>query len=238
MKNVIIFNCSVKDPKYSTTKAWSDLQVKRFLLRGVNAKVITLKDYDYEASKDEDKLHEQLKYVYDADLMIFASPLLISRPSFYYFNLIDRFIHAHKKSTKAGLDIFKNKFIEHAVLFGSNWERCNKTGKLRKLAYSRHEITNNDTWNNHHGVTYNKLGGFINVLGVEDLCVSTWSPDEKIGPQYFDMEQHADVVAHCDRVVDVFLEKTKDTSDSVPKCSPEAFLDFFKSEDEDAFGQG
>lgn len=237
MKNVVIFNCSLKDPKYSTTKAWADLQAKRFLLKGINAKVITLKDYDYEASKSGDKLHEQLKNVYDADLIIFSSPLLISRPTFYYYNLIERFIHAHKKSTTENVDIFKNKFIEHAVLFGSNYERDHKTKKLRTLVYNRNLKSNYNTWDNHHGYTYNKLS-FIKNLGIDDLCVSTWSPDERSGPQFFDMEKHADVVANCDRVVDVFLEKTKGISDSVPKCSLEKFLDFFKSEDKNAFGRG
>ena len=110
MKNVVIFNFSLKDPKYSTTKAWADLQAKRFLLKGVNAKVITLKDYDYEASKSGDKLHEQLKNVYNADLIIFSSPINLSRPTFYLYHLIERFIHAHKKSTNENVDIFKDKF--------------------------------------------------------------------------------------------------------------------------------
>lgn len=234
MKNVVIFSCSLKDPKYSTTKAWADLQAKRFLLKGVNAKVINLKDYDYEASKNKDKLHEQLKNIYDADLIMFSSPINISRPTFYLYHLIERFIHAYKKSTNENIDIFKDKFIEYAVLFGTNYEYDFKLKKRIKTIYNQNF---KPCWDNHHGYVYSKLS-FINHLGIDDLHVSTWSPDEITGPRYVDMDQHDNVVADCDRVVDIFKEKTKNILNSIPKCSLEKFLDFFKSENKNAFGRG
>ena len=82
MNKVVIFSCSLKDGKYSTTRAWADLQARRFESKGINAKVINLKEFDYEASRDVDMLHEQLTHIYDADLIIFASPTNITDMTF------------------------------------------------------------------------------------------------------------------------------------------------------------
>ena len=88
----VIFSCSLKQSKYSTTNAWSELMVDRFKRVGVNSVIINLRDYDYEASTSGDDLHQQLALVYDADYIVFAAPINLGQTTFTCKNLVDRFV--------------------------------------------------------------------------------------------------------------------------------------------------
>jgi len=232
MKKAVIFSCSLKDKQYSSTKAWADLMVERLSLQNIEGKVINLKDYDYEASTDKDELHVQLAQVYDADLIIFASPTNISHMTFSCQNLLNRFIHAHKNSINEKIDIFNNKFWEYCSFFGTDYVD-DKSGR-RKIKYYNESYSH---WSKHHGHMMNTLT-FIQHLGLKDTGVSTWSPDDPTGPRHNTMHEHDDVVQLCDRIVKTFTEKSKHIKKSVPACSLEKFLSLFESADENAFGRG
>ena len=96
----IIFSCSLKNGKYSTTNAWSSLMAERFSIAGVDSHIINLRDYDYEATLSGDDLHKQLIHVYDADYIVFAGPINMGQITFSCKNLVDRFIHANNNAEK------------------------------------------------------------------------------------------------------------------------------------------
>jgi multimeric flavodoxin WrbA len=228
----VIFSCSLKDGAYSTTRAWANLQEKRFKSKGVDTKVINLKEYDYEASRDIDLLHEQLTHIYDADLVIFASPTNITDMSFSCKNLLDRFVHANKKASSNGLDIFSGKMWEYASMFGCSYYTTPE-GKKPVPYYDPEDISPH--WRRHHGVALDTLT-FMKHLGLKNVGISTWSPADPEGPSYHNMEKHKDVLKTCDEVVETFL-KNKITK-KLPSCSLDKFLDFFKSDDANTFGRG
>jgi len=234
MSKAVIFSCSLKEPKYSSTKAWSVLLAKRLALKGIESQVINLRDYDYEASTGKDELHEQLEHVYDASLIIFASPSNLYNPTFSCTNLIDRFVHAHNKSKKDKIDIFENKLWEYCQ-FQSLEYVPDKNGKLEPKRYL---TLDHPHWGNHHGYMLKTLP-FIKHLGLKDTHVNTYAaPNGYDGPNYHDMEEHEEAVQVCDDIVDAFQQKGSPAKDATPSCSLERFLEFFKSHDSDAFGRG
>lgn len=228
----IIFSCSLKDREYSTTRAWAELQAQRLIEGGVDSEVINLKDYDYEASTNEDHLHTHMSKVYDADLIIFASPTNITDMTFSCKNLLDRFVTAHNRAKKLGIDLFKGKLWEYASMFGCSFYTTPK-GKKPVPYYDPNDITPH--WKRHHGVAIDTLK-FMEHLGVKTLGISTWSPADPEGPRHNDMDQHKEVVKMCDLVVNEF--KKKKTKHSVPSCSLEQFMELFKSDSEHTFGRG
>ena len=63
----VIFNSSVKDPKYSNTYAWCKVLANRLEKRNIQSEIVNLKEIDYEAStSDKDTLYKQFEKVYDA----------------------------------------------------------------------------------------------------------------------------------------------------------------------------
>jgi|TARA_R110000823_G_scaffold293541_1_gene412390 hypothetical protein len=231
----VIFSCSLKNPKYSSTNAWSVLMAKRLALKGIESQIINLRDYDYESSTDKDELHEQLKYVYDASLIIFASPTNVRHPTFSCTNLVDRFVHAHKESKKHNIDIFKNKHWEYCE-FQNKEYYAEADGKLSLKRYYTH--TAQPHWSNHHGYMMKTLP-FIDHLGLVDTHVSTYGPPNGLdGPNYDTMEDYDEVIQVCDNIVDTFQQKSFPTKNATPTCSLEKFLGFFRSDDNNAFGRG
>jgi len=228
----VIFSCSLKDGKYSTTRAWADLQAKRLEQNGITSEVINLKDYDYEASTNEDHLLPQMSKVYDADLIIFASPTNITDMTFSCKNLLDRFSTAFYKAKKEGIDLFKNKVWEYASMFGCSFYTTPK-GKKPVPYYDPKEVSPH--WKRHHGVAMETLH-FMEHLGVKTLGISTWSPADPEGPRHDDMHRHDEVVKMCDLVVEEF--KSKNIIHSVPSCSLDKFVKFFESDAEHTFGRG
>lgn len=244
----VIFSCSLKNPKYSTTRAWSELLAKRLALKGIDSQVINLRDYDYEASTDRDELHEQLKHVYDASLIIFASPSNIYNPTFSCTNLVERFVHAYKKSSKEKVNIFKNKVWEYCQFQSLEYTPIKDLGAEFK-GYFKKDVQKEERayyhwqklhphWENHHGRIM-KMLGFIEHLGLVDTHVNTYAPPNGYdGPNYHDIEEHNRPVEVCDSIIDAFNKKGHPTKDATPNCSLEKFLKFFQADESHAFGRG
>ena len=226
----VIFSCSLKNSKYSTTTAWSELMVRRFKDAGVESNIVNLKDYDYEATTSGDDLHDQMARAYDADYILFAAPINMGHTTFSCKNLVDRFTNANTNAKENGIDIFKDKIYEY-VTFGAHIEGFEANGKPIFRTYNKHF----GEWNNHHGYLRNKLS-FIDNLGMDDLAMGTFHPDDPTAPTFDQIGNSEEAKEMCDSIVQGF--KNKNTTAKLPACSKEKFLEMFESDDTNAFGRG
>ena len=222
----VIFSCSLKNGKYSTTMAWSELMVQRFKDAGVESNIVNLKDYDYEATTSGDDLHDQMARAYDADYILFAAPINMGHTTFSCKNLVDRFTNAHTNAKENGIDIFKDKIYEY-VTFGAHIEGFEANGKPIFRTYNKHF----GEWNNHHGYLRNKLS-FIDNLGMDDLAMGTFHPDDPTAPTFDQIGNSEEAKEMCDSIVQGF--KNKNTTAKLPACSKEKFLEMFESDDTNA----
>jgi len=226
----VIFSCSLKNGKYSTTMAWSELMVQRFKDAGVESNIVNLKDYDYEATTSGDDLHDQMAHAYDADYILFAAPINMGHTTFSCKNLVDRFTNANTNAKENGIDIFKDKIYEY-VTFGAHIEGFEENGEPIVRTYNKQF----GEWNNHHGYLRNKLS-FIDNLNMNDLAMGTFHPDDPTAPTFDQIEDSDEAKEMCDRIVQGF--KNKNTTAKLPACSKEKFLEMFESDDTNAFGRG
>ena len=238
----IIFATSIKEGKHSNTRAWCDELNSTFKQNNISSEVITLKDYDYEASTGKDLLHEQMYKLYDADLIFFTSPINFSNPTFYLRNLLERFAHAQTKAVQKGLDIFANKRIEILPNGGcttmgpapkdSIWE------EYEEKYYPGGELIPGHNWmHRYHKLLYEKLN-FIKPLGLINLHLNTWNPQEPIGPDRNTMHGHPQTVATIDRIMEKIKPLGMHSQENKPKHTIEEFVECFRSDDENAFGRG
>ena len=238
----IIFATSIKEGKHSNTRAWCDELNSTFKQNNISSEVITLKDYDYEASTGKDLLHEQMYKLYDADLIFFTSPINFSNPTFYLRNLLERFAHAQTKAVQKGLDIFANKRIEILPNGGcttmgpapkdSIWE------EYEEKYYPGGELIPGHNWmHRYHRLLYEKLN-FIKPLGLINLHLNTWNPQEPIGPDRNTMHGHPQTVATIDRIMEKIKTLGMHSQENKPKHTIEEFVECFRSDDENAFGRG
>ena len=238
----IIFATSIKEGKHSNTRAWCDELNSTFKQNNISSEVITLKDYDYEASTGKDLLHEQMYKLYDADLIFFTSPINFSNPTFYLRNLLERFVHAQTKAVQKGLDIFANKRIEILPNGGcttmgpapkqSSWE------EYEEKYYPGGELIPGHNWmHRYHRLLYEKLN-FIKPLGLINLHLNTWNPQEPIGPDRNTMHGHPQTVATIDRIMEKIETLGMHSQENKPKHTIEEFVECFRSDDENAFGRG
>ena len=239
---VVIFSVSIKEGKNSNTKAWCEALDCAFKENNYKSEIITLRDYDHEASNGKDLLHEQMAKLYDADLIFFASPLNFSNYTFYLHNLLDRFVYAHKKSLDKGLNIFANKRIELCPLGGcttdqsapknADWE------EYEKKFYKDGELVSTENYNmRHHKRLYKKLH-FIKPLGVHRLHINSWNPQEPIGPDRRNMRHHPQTVAGIKKILDKIKSIGLDKQETRPAHTIDEFIECFESNDSDAFGRG
>jgi len=238
----IIFATSMKQGKNSNTRAWCGELNSTFKQNNISSEVITLKDYDYEASTGKDLLHEQMYKLYDADLIFFTSPINFSNPTFYLRNLLERFVHAQTKAVQKGLDIFANKRIEILPNGGcttmgpapkqSSWE------EYEEKYYPGGELIPGHNWmHRYHRLLYEKLN-FIKPLGLINLHLNTWNPQEPIGPDRNTMHGHPQTVATIDRIMEKIKTLGMHSQENKPKHTIEEFVECFRSDDENAFGRG
>ena len=238
----IIFATSIKEGKHSNTRAWCDELNSTFKQNNISSEVITLKDYDYEASTGKDLLHEQMYKLYDADLIFFTSPINFSNPTFYLRNLLERFVHAQTKAVQKGLDIFANKRIEILPNGGcttmgpapkqSSWE------EYEEKYYPGGELIPGHNWmHEYHKLLYEKLN-FIKPLGLINLHLNTWNPQEPIGPDRNTMHGHPQTVATIDRIMKKIKTLGMHSQENKPKHTIEEFVECFRSDDKNAFGRG
>ena len=226
----IIFSCSLKDGKYSSTNAWSQLMVDRFKLAGIDSDIINLRDYDYESTGSGDELHKQFTKVYDADYIIFAAPINLGQTTFTCKNLVDRFVYAYTNSKQNSIDIFSGKVWEY-VTFGAHVEGFKENGKPIVRKYNKHF----SEWPSHHGYLRSKLN-FMDHLGMDDLAMGTFHPDDPEAPTFDKMQNSKEAIDMCDSIVDGF--KSKNVISKLPSCSLERFLQMFESKEANAFGRG
>lgn len=226
----VIFSCSLKEGKYSTTHAWSMLMVDRFKKAGVKSEIINLRDYDYEATTTGDELHVQLSKLYDADFIIFAAPINLGQTTFTCKNLVDRFTHAFSNSKKNSIDIFSNKVWEY-VTFGAHVEGFSQDGTPIVRKYD----TFFSEWPNHHGYLRNKLD-FMEHLGMDNLAMGTYHPDDPHAPTFDKMQDSVEAIKMCDNIAQGFIDKN--VISKLPACSREKFLEMFESKDKNSFGRG
>lgn len=210
--------------------AWSKLMMQKFKDAGVQSHIVNLKDYDYEATTSGDHLHEQMAHAYDADYILFAAPINMGQTTFSCKNLIDRFIHANTNAKKLGIDLFKDKVYEY-VTFGAHIEGFEDNGE----PIVRHYDKGFGEWNSHHGYLRNRLS-FIDNLGMDDLAMGTFHPDDPTAPTFDQIENSQEAKEMCDRIVQGF--KNKKTTSKLPACLKEKFLKMFESHDANAFGRG
>ena len=238
----IIFATSMKEGKNSNSKAWCDELNKTFKQNNISSEVITLKDYDYEASTGKDLLHEQMYKLYDADLIFFTSPINFSNPTFYLRNLLERFVHAQTKAVQKGLDIFANKRIE--ILPNGGCTTMDPAPKdsiwkeYEEKYYPGGELIPGHNWmHRYHRLLYEKLN-FIKPLGLINLHLNTWNPQEPIGPDRNTMHGHPQTVATIDRIMEKIETLGMHSQENKPKHTIEEFVECFRSDDENAFGRG
>jgi hypothetical protein len=238
----IILATIIKEVKHSNTRAWCDELNSTFKQNNISSEVITLKDYDYEASTGKDLLHEQMYKLYDADLIFFTSPINFSNPTFYLRNLLERFVPAQTKAVQKGLDIFANKRIEILPNGG-----CTTMGPAPKDSiwkeyeekyYPGGELIPGHNWmHRYHRLLYEKLN-FIKPLGLINLHLNTWNPQEPIGPDRNTMHGHPQTVATIDRIMEKIETLGMHSQENKPKHTIEEFVECFRSDDENAFGRG
>jgi len=238
----IIFATSIKEGKHSNTRAWCDELNSTFKQNNISSEVITLKDYDYEASTGKDLLHEQMYKLYDADLIFFTSPINFSNPTFYLRNLLERFVHAQTKAVQKGLDIFANKRIE--ILPNGGCTTMDPAPKdsiwkeYEEKYYPGGELIPGHNWmHRYHRLLYEKLN-FIKPLGLINLHLNTWNPQEPIGPDRNTMHGHPQTVATIDRIMEKIETLGMHSQENKPKHTIEEFVECFRSDDENAFGRG
>ena len=238
----IIFATSIKEGKHSNTRAWCDELNSTFKQNNISSEVITLKDYDYEASTGKDLLHEQMYKLYDADLIFFTSPINFSNPTFYLRNLLERFVHAQTKAVQKGLDIFANKRIE--ILPNGGCTTMDPAPKdsiwkeYEEKYYPGGELIPGHNWmHRYHRLLYEKLN-FIKPLGLINLHLNTWNPQEPIGPDRNTMHGHPQTVATIDRIMEKIETLGMHSQENKPKHTIEEFVECFRSDDKNAFGRG
>ena len=237
----IIFATSMKNGKNSNTKAWCDELNNTFEQNNISSEVITLKDYDYEASTGEDLLHKQMYKLYDADLIFFTSPINFSSLTFYLHNLLERFVHAQYKAVQKGLDIFANKRIELLPVGGGHQHR--KNAPLLETDWKEYEEKHYPNGEGsgfnvrHHKLVYEKLN-FIKSLGLVTLHIKSWNPIEPFGPDRNTMRGHP----QCVHTIDTIMKKIEAlgmlSQENKPKHTIEEFVECFRSDDYWAFGRG
>ena len=114
----VIFSCSLKDKHNSDTQSWCELAAKMMKSQSIDCQVINLKDFDYEASTEDDLLHEEMAKVYDANFIVIAGSVNFAEPNFFMRNLALRFAHAEQQAKRRDINIFENKLFEICIMQG------------------------------------------------------------------------------------------------------------------------
>lgn len=239
----VIFSGSQKEGKNSDSKAWCDLMKVKLGKKGIEAEVINLKDFDYEATTTGDILLPQIKKMYDAQLILFAGPVLHCIVSFPLYNLWHRFRHAHDKGLKSGVDIFGKKYFDFCLLFGSEKDYTEAPTTVYKTDFDRRHGIKHEQHaekdhvpypGRQHGIVYEKLN-FIKNLGNDRLSVCLKSP---MDPDGTTRDKMADDQKINDDIENLIIRAKKlCNEDGRPDCSEDEFVDFFRDVNGE-FGRG
>lgn len=239
----IIFSGSAKQAKYSDSKRWSDLLKIKFAENDISSDVIHLRDFDYEATTSGDILLPQLKKIYEANVVVFAGPIIHCLVAFPLYNLWHRLRKAHERATAVGIDIFKNKYFDVCVLGGGFMEYEEKETRFYKNDWDKkHGINYNkrrkktyvEYYGRQHNIVYDKLDFFKN-LGQDRLALSCKSPMDPTGPDSLDMDKDKKVLEDIEKLIAKI--KVVCLNDCTPHCSKKEFEGFME-DSEGEFGRG
>ena len=233
----VIFNCSLKYPKQSDTHYYCRTMKTKFNEADIDAEVLDLKHYDYESSVSPiDELHNDLVKIYDADVVMFASPCCLRGISFSLLHLLERFTSAHTQASKAGKNLFSNKVFGFGITFGGLNADAEGTNYNPDKEYN----------GRFHKIVYDTVKNFNGKIAAgntkkELLHLLTGSPDNGfIGPNAEDIAKDLDVL---DQLTD-FTAKLKaqlqelNLDSNKPDCSKQEFLKFFEPTNGTSFGKG
>lgn len=240
---VVIISGSVKDPKNSDTKAWSDIMARKLEANDITAEVINLKDFDYEATTEGDILLEQMSKLYDANIILFAGPSFHCLLPFTMYNIFNRFKNAYKKGMANGIDIFEGKYFDLCFLFSSDWDyvgrkekiNINDFDKKHGITYHRPREKIHDPYTGRqHNLVYDILE-FMKPLGGNMLTVCLEAPLNEQGPTRDQMSTDKKINKDIERFIEI--AKQNYVEDPTPKCSIEEFTSFFEDTNAE-FGRG
>jgi hypothetical protein len=238
----IIFATSIKEGKNSNTRAWCVELDNAFKQKGYQSEIITLRDFDYEASTGKDLLHEEMNKLYDANFIMFTSPCNFSNMTFYLQNLLDRFSFAYTKSKEKGIDLFENKRFEFLPFFGACTNQAYVDPNTDWQAYEGKMFPNGKASYPYLGYKHNvnvyKTLNFIKPLGLLNLRVNSYNPLAPFGPNRLNTEGHPQTLSTINRIIRKIKTLGLDTQDPTPKCTPEEFIECFRSEVDHNFGRG
>ena len=232
----VIFNCSLKYPKQSDTHYYCRTMKSKFDEAGISAEVLDLKHYDYESSVSSiDELQNDLIKIYDADVIMFGTPICLRGISFSSAHLLERFTSAHTLASNEGKSLFSNKIFGLGLTFGGatqdvKGEDYNPdlpyNGRLHKYVYD----------------IVKEFGGTIATGNTrkELLHLMTGSPDNKFrGPNAEDILADKNVSNQLENFTKNLVNQIKKLNvDNKPECSKEDFLRYFEPVNGTSFGKG
>lgn len=217
----IIFSGTAKNKENSDSKVWCEHLKLKLSQNKIESEIIYLKDFDYEATVNGDNLLPELRKMYDAQIIIFAGPIIHGVVAFPLYNLWRRFRHAYEKGMEAGVNIFDNKYFELCLLFGSCLDYTDSTKskdkKVRITYYARH-----------HDIVYEKLN-FMNPVGHNLLSVCLSSPMDPSDLTRKTLSTDEKTNADIDKLIT--MSKQVCVNDQSPECSVDEFTEFFRDTD-------
>lgn len=220
----IIFSCSIKNSKNSSTQAWSELLANKMQQESIAVEIINLKKFDHEASTGPDLLHQEMAKCYDANFIVFATPINFKHASFYARNLASRFTHAHNKAKEEGVDLFKDKLFEVCIMHGCK---------------NDHLDDGTEIFVEYGGIPTRQFKALLPdlnyVLPKKNLNLCVWQPADKHGPKRKELHLDKQTVTDIEQTIKAFKESYKDIT---PKMSVSKWLSYFSSNDPNAFGRG
>tara|TARA_B100001093_G_scaffold23811_1_gene21071 strand:- start:1367 stop:2353 length:987 start_codon:yes stop_codon:yes gene_type:complete len=220
----VIFSCSLKDGKNSSSQSWSELLASKMQEQSIDTKIINLKQFDYEASTGQDLLHEQLAECYDANFITFAAPINFKNVSFFARNLAERFAYANKKASADGIDLFAGKQFEVCIMHGCKNDHL-PDGKEIYVEYD--------------GKYTKKFKSFLPeldyILPNRFLNLRVWQPADKHGPDRKKLHLDTDTVNDVDDTIQAFKKNYKEFKS---KVLIRDWLSYFKCDEPNAFGRG
>lgn len=220
----IIFSCSIKNGKNSSTQAWSELMALRMKNQSIDAEIINLKNIDYEASTGPDLLHNKMAKCFDADFIVIATPINFKHTTFFARNLAKRFKHAHTRAKADGIDLFEKKLFEVCIMHGCK---------------NDHLADGTEIFVEYGGEPTKKFKSLLPdvkyILPQRNLNLRVWQPADKHGPDRKKLHLDTETVRDIDNTIQAFK---KEYRKSTPKMSIEKWMQYFSSNNLNAFGRG
>jgi len=234
----VIFSCSMKDGKFSSTRGWCEHLQTKLNEADIQSELVILKDFDHEAqdkSNRPDELHQQMAKCYDADLIFFGVPINCKNITLSSRNLLDRFNYADTKGKQKGLDIFKDKWFEFCVVFGNEfWNNKYANQLWTRLPQTANRVGAVTYDARTHGTKQAPEGD----QGTFPLHFTTWNScdNEKTNLQPDTLYKETNLNKDIDELIKKF--KSVATEHKTPEFSLEEFMDCFHNKEANAFGRG